>query len=317
MSDITIRQPIHWTSAQASNVGMVREVNEDSVLSLPENRLWAVADGMGGYEAGNVASNMIVKALDSMTIKSSSLHEIIDSVEDSLIDANRRILEYADTRLHGRTLGSTVVSLIIKGHAGICLWAGDSRLYRYRDNQLVQLSRDHSHVAELVSAGIISDEEAENHPNSNIITRAIGTNTDICIDIDVFSVRPGDKFLLCSDGLYNMLSKDEIAGTIAAFAVNEAVARLIQKTLDNGAKDNVSVILVTAETPAASTVRARTSDNNFSALLRNLSSDFYYKRIGYEQYRAQRKVLLDRIDEDLNGEDTNGRDSTETQTDNS
>ncbi|MCG6939023.1 MAG: protein phosphatase 2C domain-containing protein [Gammaproteobacteria bacterium] len=312
MSDITIRQPIHWTSAQASNVGMVREVNEDSVLSLPENRLWAVADGMGGYEAGNVASNMIVKALDSMTIKSSSLHEIIDNVEDSLIDANRRILEYADTRLQGRTLGSTVVTLIIKGHAAICLWAGDSRLYRYRDNQLVQLSRDHSHVAELVSAGIISAEEAENHPNSNIITRAIGTNTDICIDIDVFSARPGDKFLLCSDGLYNMLSKDEIASTIAAYTVNEAVAMLIQKTLDNGAKDNVSVILVTAESQAASTVRARTSENNFSALLRKLSSDFYYKRIGYEEYRAQRKVILDRIDED-----TNGRDSTETQTDNS
>ena len=255
MSDITIRQPVRWLSAQDSNIGMVREINEDSILSLPETQLWAVADGMGGYEAGNVASDMIVKTLDSITVKSSSLHEIIDCVEDSLIDVNRRIHEYADNMLDGRTLGSTVVSLIIKGHAGVCLWAGDSRLYRHRDNQLVQLSRDHSQVEELVSQGIISPEEAENHPNSNIITRAIGTNMEVCIDIDVFSARSGDTFLLCSDGLYNMVSKDEIASTIANLPIDEAVAMLIQKTLDNGAKDNVSVILVKGERQASSSVQ--------------------------------------------------------------
>lgn len=254
MSDNTISQPVHWFSAQDSNVGMVRKINEDSILSLPETQLWAVADGMGGYEAGNVASNMIVKSLASMTDNSSSLDELINCVEDSLIDANRRILEYADNKLDSRTLGSTVVTLIIKGHAGACLWAGDSRLYRYRDNQLVQLSRDHSQVEELVTAGIISAEEAKNHPNSNVITRAIGTNRDLCIDIDVFSARTGDTFLLCSDGLNNMLSNDEIATTIANFPIKEAVTMLIQKALDNGANDNVSVILVKGETQASSSV---------------------------------------------------------------
>ena len=243
MSDSTIRQATRWSSAQDSNVGLVREINEDSILSSPEAQLWAVADGMGGYEAGNVASDMIVKTLASITAKS-LLHEIIDCVEDSLIDVNHRIREYADIELEGRTFGSTVVTLIIKGHAGVCLWAGDSRLYRYRNDQLEQLSRDHSQVEELLSQGAISAEEAESHPDSNIITRAIGANTDICIDIDVFRTRPGDTFLLCSDGLYNMLSKDEIASIIAKLPINEAVDRLIQKALDKGANDNVSVILV-------------------------------------------------------------------------
>lgn len=251
MSDITNRQPIHWSSKQDTNVGMVREINEDSILSLPEIQLWAVADGMGGYEAGNVASDMIVGTLDSITIKPSSLHEIVDCVEDSLIDVNRRILEYADIVLDGRTLGSTVVTLIIKGHAGVCLWAGDSRLYRYRDDQLEQLSRDHSHVEELLLQGVLTPEEAEHHPDSNIITRAIGANTNICIDINVFSARFGDTFLLCSDGLYNMVSNDEIASTIANLPINEAVDVLIQKALDNGANDNVSVILVKGERAAS------------------------------------------------------------------
>jgi serine/threonine protein phosphatase PrpC len=304
MSDIKTRQPIRWHSAQESNVGMVRDVNEDAILSLAEARLWAVADGMGGYEAGNVASNMIVEALDSMKIKPSSLNEMIDCIEDSLIEANRRILDYADNMLAGRTLGSTVVTLIIKGCTAICLWAGDSRLYRYRELQLAQLTRDHSHVEELVSQGIISPEAAKNHPNSNIITRAVGTNADICFDIDVFSARPGDTFLLCSDGLNNMLSKEEIASTIANFPVNEAVARLIQKTLDNGATDNVSVILATAETHSPSSVQGHTSDSNFSALLRNLSADIYQKRISFEEYRARRKVILDRIDEEFNGDNS-------------
>ena len=250
MSDTTIRRPIRWNSAESTNVGMVREVNEDSILSSPEVQLWAVADGMGGYEAGNVASNMIVKSLDALK-NSSSLNQMVDSVEDSLIDANHRILEYADIMLDGRTLGSTVVSLLIKGHVGACLWAGDSRLYRYRNKQFIQLSRDHSQVEELVQQGFLTAEEAENHPDSNVITRAIGASHDIYIDINVFSAQLGDTFLLCSDGLYNMVSEDEISNTIAGAPINEAVDMLIQKALNNGANDNVSVILVNGEPDAS------------------------------------------------------------------
>jgi len=250
MSDTTIRRPIRWKSVEETNVGMVREVNEDSIISLPEVQLWAVADGMGGYEAGNVASDMIVKTLAEVTNKS-SLNEFIDSVEDRLINVNHGILEYADIMLDGRTLGSTIVTLAIKGHVGVCLWAGDSRLYRFRNNNFIQLSRDHSQVEELVQQGFLTPEEAEVHPDSNVITRAIGASPDIYIDINVFSVQLGDTFLLCSDGLYNMVPKDEISQVLASLPLQEAIDTLIQKALDNGANDNVSVILVKGEPDAA------------------------------------------------------------------
>ncbi len=259
MSDTTIRRPIRWSSAQDTNVGMVREINEDSIISLPEIQLWAVADGMGGYEAGNVASNMIVKTLAEVTSKT-TLNEYVDTVEDSLIDVNHRILEYADIMLDGRTLGSTVVSLLIKGHVGVCLWAGDSRLYRLRNNELMQLSRDHSQVEELVQQGFLSPEEAESHPDSNVITRAIGAHPDIYIDVNVFSVQLGDTFLLCSDGLYNMVSREMITQTLATGSTEESVNSLIQQSLDNGANDNVSVIVVKGEPDATYSTQVSLQD---------------------------------------------------------
>lgn len=251
MSDITVRRPIKWSSAQDTNVGMVRKINEDSILSLPGTRLWVVADGMGGYEAGNVASDMIVKSLSPLTCKT-TLNEMVDCVEDCLMDVNHRILEYADIMLDGRTLGSTVVTLLIQDYAGICLWAGDSRLYRYRNSELVQMSRDHSQVEDLLSQGFISPEEAENHPDSNVITRAVGASMQLFVDVTAFNVQLGDTFLLCSDGLYNMVSKDEITNTIASLPISKAVDVLMQKALDNGAHDNVSIILVNGELAAYS-----------------------------------------------------------------
>lgn len=246
MNEITIRRPINWKSAQNRHIGLVREINEDAILSLPDQHLWAVADGMGGYEAGNIASDMIVSTLKNLKLDG-SLNEIVNRVEDSLIDINHRILEYADIMLDGRTLGSTVVTLIIKGRVGICLWAGDSRLYRYRNRQLVQLSRDHSQVEEQVMQGHITPEEADNHPDSNVITRAIGADSEIYIDINAFSVQLGDIFLLCSDGLYNMVSNEEVAHILGSQPIEQAVEALIQKALDNGADDNVSLILVQGE----------------------------------------------------------------------
>ena len=246
MSDTTVRRPVRWNSAQGTNVGMVRKVNEDSIMSSPDAQIWAVADGMGGYEAGHHASDMVVKSLDPITSKL-SLNDMVVCVEDRLIDVNHSILEYADIMLDGRTLGSTVVTLLIQERTGICMWVGDSRLYRYRDKQLVQLSRDHSRVEELIMQGFISQEEAQNHPDSNVITRAVGACPDLYVDINAFTAQLGDTFLLCSDGLYNMLSNDDIVSIIDDLPVDDAVNALIQKALDNGATDNVSVILVKGE----------------------------------------------------------------------
>ena len=243
MSDTTVRRPINWNTSADTNVGMVRNINEDSIMTKPEVGLWAVADGMGGYEAGDVASNMIVSSLAEIE-KHSYLDEFVDDIENKIIDANNRILEYSQVMHDGRILGSTVISLLIKGQVGICLWAGDSRLYLLRNNQLQQISRDHSHVQELLDQGTISEEEAINHPDGNVITRAVGTSDELYVDINAFNVQVGDTFLLCSDGLYNSVDESEIENQMRGHDTDNAVKQLVVKSLENGAPDNVSIIIV-------------------------------------------------------------------------
>lgn len=243
MSDTTIRRPIKWNTSADTNVGMVRNINEDSIMTKPEVGLWAVADGMGGYEAGDIASNMIVSSLAEIE-KHEFLDNFVDDIEDKIIDANNRILEYSEIMHDGRIIGSTVISLLIKGQVGVCLWAGDSRLYLLRNNQLQQLSRDHSHVQELIDQGSISEQEAMNHPDANVITRAVGTSEELYVDVRVFNVQVGDTFLLCSDGLYNAVDEYEIERYMKCHDTDDAVKQLIVKTLENGAPDNVSIVLV-------------------------------------------------------------------------
>ena len=243
MTETTIRRPIKWNTSADTNVGMVRQVNEDAIMTNPDVGLWAVADGMGGYEAGDVASKMIVTSLESI-YKQEYLDDFVDEIESKIFDANHRILEYAQVMHDGRTLGSTVVSLLIKGQVGICMWAGDSRLYLLRNNQLQQISRDHSHVQELIDQGQITKEEAGNHPDGNVITRAIGTSNDLYIDIKAFNVQVGDTFLLCSDGLYNSVNENEIEHYMRKHDTDESVKQLIVSALENGAPDNVSIVMV-------------------------------------------------------------------------
>lgn len=251
MKEITIRRPIVWKTAEATHVGKVREVNEDSILSLPERYLWAVADGMGGYEAGNLASSMVVKSLAAIE-NQTTLNAQVNSIEDCLLDVNQRIVEYSDIMLDGRTLGSTVVVLNIRGRVGVCMWAGDSRLYRFRNGKLAQLSRDHSQVEEQIQRGILTPEQAQNHPEANVITRAVGASEQLYVDINVFSTQLGDVFLLCSDGLYNQVSELDMAATLSSEPIDRAVDELIKQALDAGADDNVSTILVKGEKGEAS-----------------------------------------------------------------
>jgi serine/threonine protein phosphatase PrpC len=242
MTDITVQRPIAWSYRCKTDIGRVRKVNEDSVIGLPEVGLWAVADGMGGYAAGDVASGSIVNALEQVTVL-----EGLGEMVDALIDANRRILEYADVMLDQRTLGSTVVSLLIKGRVGVCFWAGDSRLYRFRNRTLQQLSSDHSHVAELVRQGVLSPEEASGHPEANVITRAVGADKELYLDVTAFPVQVGDTYLLCSDGLFNAVDLKAMASVFDQSSLDEIVDRLVDRALENGAPDNVSVIVVRGE----------------------------------------------------------------------
>lgn len=243
MTDITIRRPVQWLSSSDTNVGVVRKINEDAIFSRPDIKLWAVADGMGGHEAGNIASGMIVRTLGEIDIKN-NLNNFVAILEDTILDVNKRLLEYSEIMLGGKTVGSTVAILLIKGNVGICMWAGDSRLYRYRNNNLEQITIDHSYVTELLKKGSISTEEAENHPDSNVITRAVGTCESLYIDIDVFDVGMGDTFMLCTDGLYNAVANESIVDCLQEDNVETAVNSLIQTALNNNASDNVSVVLV-------------------------------------------------------------------------
>lgn len=198
---------------------------------------------MGGHDGGSVASQLIVNSL-ARVHENTQLNKFVCDIEDTILQVNKSLLNYSIEKLNGRTIGSTFVTLLIKGNIGICLWAGDSRLYRFRHEQLVQMTEDHSHVAELVKQGLIAPEEADSHPEANVITRAVGTSDRLDIDIMTFDVNVGDQFLLCSDGLYNAVALDEIKQNLNYDTVEVSVGKLIQAALDNKASDNVSVVLV-------------------------------------------------------------------------
>lgn len=203
--------------------------------------LWAVADGMGGHDAGEVASNMISSALEKLDTNR-SIPDLVDAVEDRLLEVHREIRNYSRTHCDGRTMGSTVVVMITRGDLGVCIWAGDSRLYRYRDDELTQITTDHSQVNEMIARGLLRPEEAENHPASNVITRAVGATDTLYLDTDICQLRKGDVYLLCSDGLYGALSHEEMLSRLRRSAIHDYANDLIEDSLHNGARDNVTVV---------------------------------------------------------------------------
>jgi protein phosphatase len=238
-------ETMHWRCSHETHRGVVRPVNEDAILVRTEDQLWTVADGMGGHEAGDVASQMVVQMLARIE-HPPRLRDFVDIVEDALTEVHDRIKEHSRTAFGGKVMGSTVVTMLAEDRAGVCLWAGDSRLYRLRDGALEQLSQDHSQVNEMVERGLITAEQARRHPQSNVITRAVGANPKLYLDIVLIEINPGDRYLLCSDGLYGMLSDADIAEHLASDAFETIASELLSSTLSRGAKDNVSVIVLEA-----------------------------------------------------------------------
>ncbi|MEE4376209.1 MAG: protein phosphatase 2C domain-containing protein [Candidatus Competibacteraceae bacterium] len=233
----------HWSSADRTHVGMVRKVNEDACISLPELGLWAVADGMGGHEAGEVASGMIVKALGEVAADL-GWDDLIKAAKDQLHQVNEQLREESNQRYQQRTIGSTVAVMLARDDQCACLWAGDSRIYRLRKGQLEQLTRDHSHVQELVDQGLIDPEQAHDHPLGNVITRAVGSAEALDIEVKKYPLQTGDVFLLCSDGLNKVVSDPEITRLMSAADLQEVVESLVQLALVRGASDNVTVIVI-------------------------------------------------------------------------
>lgn len=232
-----------WTSAQATDIGAKRKINEDSVLSRPEVGLWAVADGMGGHAAGDVASLAVIDALAQVK-PSTDMADFIDSVEDKLLSVNYKLRRHGQEALGGRTLGSTIVALFFSGQAGVCMWAGDSRLYLYRKGRLLRISHDHSAVQDMIDAGMITPEQALYHPHRNVITRAVGGAETLFPEIRIFTPQADDWYLLCSDGFYNEVSEDVVAAVLPQESPDQAIAILMEKALAHGASDNVSLIVI-------------------------------------------------------------------------
>lgn len=232
-----------FQSNALTHVGMVRKLNEDAFAERTDIGVWAVADGMGGHAAGEVASKAVTDAIKALPA-GSSFEETHQAVRDCLQATNQQLLSHSDEYADQRTPGSTVVVLVIDGTQGAVVWCGDSRIYRFADHQLMQLTRDHSHVQELVDQGLIRAEDAESHAMANVITRAIGIVDPVEVDSRLVEVQPTDQFLLCSDGLSRMVSDVEIASMMANKDKTEITNSLLHTALVRGASDNVTLICV-------------------------------------------------------------------------
>ena len=230
------------TSHFVSHCGSVRSLNEDAYLEAPDLGLWAVADGMGGHEAGNLASRLVIDALDAVR-PATSPEAMIAQVQEQMAAANRRIRMLSEQRLQGRLTGSTVAVLILSGETAVCLWAGDSRVYRFRSGTLTRLTRDHSRTEEMIALGLLTTDEEADPRYANIITRAVGTEEHLELEQRVEPLAADDVFLLCSDGLTKAVTDAEIAAVIAS-SWSTAAAGLVDLALKRAATDNVTVGVV-------------------------------------------------------------------------
>lgn len=237
--------------AYQSDIGRVRMVNEDRAIVQEDLNGWTlaiVADGMGGHQAGDIASTMAVELIQeglqsvdpdiSGEERQRQLRKVIEI-------ANEKIFEFASQRENYHGMGTTVVTVLAKDDCAVVAHIGDSRAYRIRGNHIEQLTEDHSLVNELVRSGQISREDANHHPRRNVLTRALGTEPAIEVDVQEILWQQGDLLLLCSDGLSNLVEKDRLLQTVTGEGELESkVQQLIQEALDAGGDDNITVVLL-------------------------------------------------------------------------
>jgi protein phosphatase/serine/threonine-protein phosphatase Stp1 len=225
-----------------TNPGAVRSHNEDAMVSRADLGLWAVADGAGGHDMGEVASAMIAEALESIP-PTLTAEETLTQVRMRISAAHHALHVKAAEAGEGAVIASTVVVLLARNGHFACLWAGDSRAYRLRAGALSQITKDHSLVQEMVDAGFITAEAAESHPQANVITRAVGAGAE-ALELDKVTDRmePGDRFLLCSDGLCKTLDDAAIAALLAD--PGEPAAALVDAALAARVRDNVTAVVL-------------------------------------------------------------------------
>lgn len=240
LEDTLVEEDIHpvYVSAAATDVGCLRTSNQDAYTEQGASGLWVVADGMGGYRDGDVASRMVCEALTGLD-GSTSFDEALDLIRQRTTDVNTRLYQAATRRINPVVSGSTVAMLLVRRTSCAAIWAGDSRVYRLRHNRLSQMTTDHTWAAELNLQ--VPGEEAD-----HAITRAVGGENALLLDVRRDRVVPGDRYLLCSDGLTRELPDERIAELMAGSDVHQCVQALIEATLRAGARDNVTVVVVEA-----------------------------------------------------------------------
>jgi len=234
------KSPYSLDSAGSTDVGCVRKRNEDNILLLPDQGLWVVADGAGGHSDGHVASQLIIDNLKKFK-KTDRIGNDVNNLYKILNNTNEKLLELAQSN---QIIGSTVSAFLSDGDVAVILWAGDSPLYRLRQNQLTQVIEDHNRVEEFLRQGF-KREECEKIPQAQQLTQALGAASPLIVETRILNLREGDLFLICSDGLTKELNDTEISDAISTAAnIEDKQKELISQTLSKGARDNTSVIII-------------------------------------------------------------------------
>ncbi|QQT91097.1 Stp1/IreP family PP2C-type Ser/Thr phosphatase [Peptoniphilus harei] len=230
----------------ATNVGNYRKNNEDSYYVNESKNLYVLADGMGGHLAGERASKMATEIIGQDFAKDREIKSIDDAIEilsSSIRDANKKIFDSSQENEDYRGMGTTLSSGLILGDVLIYSNIGDSRIYRI-NKEMEQITQDDSFVNYLIEIGEITEEEAKNHPKKNVLTKAMGTTSDIEVIVNTLDIKDKDVFLFCSDGLTNMVSDEEIFRIVKENSPEEARDMLLDLALKNGGMDNITFILV-------------------------------------------------------------------------
>ena len=236
---------IRWSSASRSHPGRVRDVNEDACLEQPKCGVWAVADGMGGHSLGEFASRLAIRSLMDLPT-ADTLEQRAAAAETRLQEANRRLRAEA-ARRDVSVIGTTIAALLVAENRFACVWAGDSRIYIYRDGRLKQLTRDHSQLEAVRSLHVGSSDDTLDRPPANVITRALGGDDQLELDAVGAEVVDGDVFLLCSDGLSNEVSEAAIVQALLPGGCRLAADALVDMALERGGRDNITAVVVRAE----------------------------------------------------------------------